>query len=64
MHIKLDKDNYIIMMTTEPFGGAIVAPEPPQDVITWFATRKYKFIDGEYVLQSDWVEPNVKEDEL
>lgn len=64
MNIKLDKNNYIVMMTTEPFDGAIVALEPSQDVITWFATGKYKFIHGEYVLQDDWVAPNVKEDEL
>ena len=64
MYLKLDKDNYIIMMTTEAFGEAIVAPEPSQDVTAWFATGKYKFINGEYVLQNGWIEPDVKEDEL
>jgi hypothetical protein len=41
-----------------------VAPEPSQDVIAWFATGKYKFIDGKYILQDNWIEPSVKEDEL
>ncbi|MAF24816.1 hypothetical protein CL634_04490 [bacterium] len=64
MYIKLDENNYIVMMTIEPFEGAIVASEPSQDVISWFATGKYKFIDGKYILQDNWIEPNVKEDEL
>jgi hypothetical protein len=64
MYVKLDKDNYIIMMTTESFSEALVASEPSHDVVTWFATGKYKFIDGEYVLQNGWIEPDVKEDEL
>ncbi len=61
MHIQVDENDYIVMMTVEPFGGAIVASEPSQDVINWFATGKYKFIGGEYVLQNDWIEPHVIE---
>jgi len=64
MHIKIDDDNNILMMSVHAFPGGIQTIEPHDDVTTWFATGKYKFIDGEFVLQNDWVEPTVEEDEL
>lgn len=63
MHIKIDNDNNILMMSIHDFPGGIQTVEPHQDVFTWFGTGKYKFINGEFVLQNDWVEPTV-EDEL
>ena len=38
----------------------IDASEPDDDIIKWFATGKYKFINGEYVLQESWEEPKIE----
>lgn len=64
MYIKIDEDKNIIMMTSESFDGAVIAPEPNEDVIKWFAVGKYKFVDGEYVEQGGWVKPEVNSEDV
>ena len=59
MYILTDGNDYIRIMSKELFEGAIETPEPDEDVVKWFATKKYKFINNEYVLQENWEEPTV-----
>lgn len=65
MYVLIDEKNFILSMSRENEDATgslpwIDSPEPDDDVIKWFATGKYKFIDGEYVLQEDWVAPEVE----
>ena len=59
MYILLDNNNYIKAISIEPIEGGREAPEPSDDVVKWFATGKYKFIDNKYVLQENWSEPQI-----
>jgi len=59
MYILLDNNNYIKAISIEPIEGGKEVPKPSDDIIKWFATGKYKFIDNKYVLQEDWTEPQI-----
>ena len=64
MYLKGDQNNFIVMMSVKSFGNSIEAPNPNADVIKWFATGKYKFVNNEYILQEDWMEPEIDPNEL
>ena len=59
MYILLDNQNYIKALSVNPLEGGVEAPEPNDDVVKWFATGKYKFVNNEYVIQENWSEPQV-----
>jgi len=58
MYLKLD-NNFIKMMSKDPFEGCVEAPEPGDDVIKWFAMNKYLFINGNYEVNQGWNKPEI-----
>jgi hypothetical protein len=66
MYLKLDQNNFISVISTDFFEGSIEAPNPSDDVITWFATKKYKFVNNQYIdVGQTWSAPEISpQDEL